>query len=249
MNDYRRQQLLEQYEDAALSLMMDRYANDDGARLLQEFEEAKARGEVPEIPPELDAKCRKLIDETFAKEQRKITFLSTAKKLSRIAACALVLLGICTVTVLSVEAIRVPVLNFLLKHTERSTSMQLSDQYHLVEESYTYEELAVLESVIPSDYEQVLQSTEEDGTHTVYYQDSVGNIFSLCISPEMGILDYNTEDVEQKTMTLLNHPAVFVDKDGYRIIWINEEKSMTYNLFSNGLDSETFWEIAYAIAE
>ena len=70
MSDQRKQQLVEQYEDLALSMLMEDYAQAEGERLLREFEEAERNGELPEMPEELDRKCRNLIETSFAKQAR-----------------------------------------------------------------------------------------------------------------------------------------------------------------------------------
>lgn len=70
MDDHRKQQLVEQYEDLALSLLMEDYADEEGERLLQDFKAAKRSGELPELPTTLDQKCRKIIDASFAKQNR-----------------------------------------------------------------------------------------------------------------------------------------------------------------------------------
>ena len=71
MSTEKKEDLIEQYEDAAFALMMSNYAEQEGNRLLQEFEEAKARGEVPAVPEELDKKCRKLIHKAYQTERVK----------------------------------------------------------------------------------------------------------------------------------------------------------------------------------
>lgn len=52
--------------DAVLKRLMQEYAEEEGARLWREFEEARARGDVPETSEELDRKCLGLIEQEFA---------------------------------------------------------------------------------------------------------------------------------------------------------------------------------------
>lgn len=56
-------------DDALLAAFVARAAEVEGAQLLAEYEAAKARGEVPEIPEELDLKCRDLIRKCFGGAQ------------------------------------------------------------------------------------------------------------------------------------------------------------------------------------
>lgn len=63
MDKLRNDPLEKQALDAALARFMDEYARAEGERLWQEFQEAQRTGMAPEMPPELDAACRRLIDE------------------------------------------------------------------------------------------------------------------------------------------------------------------------------------------
>ena len=78
MNDTRREQLLDQYEDAALELLMDEYAEADGERLWNEFLTAEKNGNVAPIPKDLDLKCKQIIRKSLEKSKRK-AILSRAK--------------------------------------------------------------------------------------------------------------------------------------------------------------------------
>lgn len=71
MNDRQRQQLVEQCEEAELTLLMYDYAREEGRQLAKEYDEAQENGTLPEVPEELDRKCRALIDGTFAKMERR----------------------------------------------------------------------------------------------------------------------------------------------------------------------------------
>jgi hypothetical protein len=62
MNGKQKEESNEQYEEIVLALLLNEHAEQQGEELLLEFEEACARGEVPEVPFELDQKCRQLID-------------------------------------------------------------------------------------------------------------------------------------------------------------------------------------------
>lgn len=53
-------------EDAILTRLMAEYAEQEGARLWREFEEAQSRGEVPQMPERTDRKCRRRIEAEFS---------------------------------------------------------------------------------------------------------------------------------------------------------------------------------------
>lgn len=51
--------------------ILDDYANGEGKKILDEYEELERNGQLPEMPPELDAKCRRFIRSYCAKGRRK----------------------------------------------------------------------------------------------------------------------------------------------------------------------------------
>lgn len=55
-------------DDSILSQLMAEAAEEEGARLWQEYREAEARGEVPPIPEELDRRCRQQIHREFNRQ-------------------------------------------------------------------------------------------------------------------------------------------------------------------------------------
>ena len=93
MNEQKKQKLLEQYDDAAFALLMDEYAETEGARLMAEFEGAQAAGQVPEMPQALDEQCRRMIRRDRAKKRGKQAVRSFRKVAVKAAVAVLVFIG------------------------------------------------------------------------------------------------------------------------------------------------------------
>lgn len=248
MNDQRRQQLVEQYEDIALSLLMDDYADEDGARLLQEFEAAAKNGDLPELPDELDEKCRKLIDESFEKRERSNLLTRIGSTVLKAAVYVFVLLGLSTAMVLSVEALRIPVLNFFVQYTDIYTSLSMEEPDTDVQVQLDDLERR-LQSLISDEYILVARETDKEGYLGLYFQNASGNIIALVANPSVGTINIDTEDSNAIRMELNTYDAVFVEKDGFHIIWYNSDSQMIYDLFADGMEADCFWELAYALAE
>ena len=79
--------------DAVLKRLMAQYAEEEGARLRQEFEEAQARGEVMQTSEELDRKCLRLIERETARRKAKAAGRPLLKFAER--AAAAVMVGAC----------------------------------------------------------------------------------------------------------------------------------------------------------
>lgn len=248
MEDKHRQQLLEEYEEAALRLWMDEYAELEGERLWKEYQEAEGNGEVPEIPEELDKKCKQLIHSSLKKQKRKQAFDQFMRSASRIAACLCIILVCSSAVVLSVEAFRIPVINFFLRLENRYTSLSFSDPTVTAESRA--DELKKLSGIsIPPDYSLVLQNTYENGCIFLCYQNESNNVITIMVNPADGEFNYDTEDATQTEMELCGHKAFFVEKEGFRIIWLDAEENLIYELVSDGLDINTFWKLAFLLAE
>ena len=244
MGSNQRQQLMEQYEDAALALLMDEYAEEEGARLLQEFEELGQNGASPEIPAELDAKCRQLINSAFKKQNSKPLAKRVGKFAAKAAAVFLVVLGLSTVTVLSVDAFRVPVLHFIADQSGEFSKVVFSEDVD-VKTDRVSATIARFESCLPEGY-KVQQKNVGKTMCRIRCVNSNDSSISLNISKQETGLAVDTEDADFVKVSFGDYLGAFKEKNGYHLIWIDDE--MVYNLYASALSLEEFWELAYATA-
>lgn len=247
MKDERRQRLLDQYEDATLQLLMDEYAEAEGERLLKEFEEAERRGEVEDIPEELDQKCRQIIHRSFTAKKRKDRAASIGKMLGKVAVVVLLLTGFSTTIVLSVEAFRIPILNYLIKHDTRFSSLLFTDEDEN-EGVHPLEDIEIKDCV-PKDFTLYNHTFDDDGTSHFYYKDSSSNYISILVSPSTGMLNYDAEDLNQLPMQVNDHEAIFISGEILRIIWLDAERNCVFDVSTKGLPENEFWKVVYRIAK
>ena len=248
MNDQQRQRLVEQYEEAALTLLMHDYAHEEGIRLAKEFHEAQENGTLPEIPAALDEKCRALIDKSFAKMERKARLKRIGQATVKAAVILFVVLGVMTTTVMSVDALRIPVINFFIEYNDRYSSISI-DQIPDTEGLNSHDVEATLESIVPANYDLLFSEIALDGTGVIIYQEKTGPVISLDIYLSNGEMSFDTENAVQKEVVLLSFNALLIEKDGYRFIWTNPEKDLTYSFFADGLAYEDFWKLSCSVAE
>lgn len=247
MNDKHREKLLEEYEEITMELLMDEYAEAEGEALWKEFQASEEKGEVPDIPDDLDQKCRNTIRSATAKINRRAHFAHGLRTLSKVAVFTLVLFGVCSTLVLSVDALRIPVLNFFLRSSERYTVVALDEKNQAIQKE--------IENIrngigffIPDDYNLVSEDISEHGSLHLVYQDSDDGIISLSVTPGSGQHVMDTEDADSQKMKINELDALFVEKDGLYVVWVNPENGLSYNLFAATLDSNQFWKIVYALA-
>lgn len=246
MRDVRTEQLLLQYEDAALGLLMEDYADTEGARVLQAFEAASRQGEIVPLPEDVDAKCLQLIDRAYAKTRRQEAVSKLLRTTGAVLAAVLVLFSLASITVLSVEALRVPVLNFILSKTNRYTSLQLNSGDT---PSQAHDGIAdLVAALIPSDYRLVNQSDPDTDMLHLRYANEEGKLILVVVEPASAAILIDTENTQMIEMEVGEHTAFLMQKDGLHILWHDEEAALIYQVFADGLPADDFWILIYGLA-
>ena len=221
MEEQRRLQSVEQYDDMALSQLMDEYANEEGKLILQEFEQAKLNGTFTEIPDELDAKCRKLIDKSLAKYERQTWLKSFSSHVAKTAVGILVMLGLATATVLSVDALRVPVLNLLMDQSGKY-SLVLLEPISSTEKNNTDTIVERFESFIPAGY-QVTSRNLSESNGIIVCKNSDNQIIYLQFDINESAVNVDAEELEYTAMNFGENSAAFWEKRGYHLVWLDSK--------------------------
>lgn len=254
MNGKSREELIEQYEDAAFVLLMSEYAEQEGNRLLREFEEAKAKGEVPEVPAALDAKCRKLIRQAYENKHRENKVKEFLRAAGRVAAMLFIALGVCTTLVFSVEALRLPVINFLIEQHERYTSIdfdkEMTDASTQDTKLPASSEASLLDAFIPNGYKLYNYTVRDDGSVSVIYRSENGGSIFFSTTVLAGNLNFDSEEANTKRIMIAGFEGLQIEKDSVlKITWFDTEKSMAYQLRADVLNNAELWELAESIAK
>ncbi len=252
MNIERKEDLIEQYEDAAFALMMSNYAEQEGNRLLQKFEEAKARGEVPAVPVELDAKCRKLIHNAYEKERNQERIKKFLRMAGRTAAIWFVAIGICATLVLSVEALRTPVINFIIEQHEKFTTIHLGEEpssdpsnQPTTGNSENVQGETPLDGLLPDGYDAVQYDVRDNGTFVALYKNVNGDYIMLCSTNGTSKINLDTEAANTRVIQICGHDGYFIEEGSkLTIFWFDENQNYTYQLRTTNCDFTTIWFIA-----
>lgn len=246
-----KERLLEQYEDAAFALYMDAYAEQEGARLLREFEEAKRKGEVPEGPAARDNGCVRLVHRTFKKQRRMARAKRILRTLGRTAAVLLIAVGICTSLAVSVDAIRVPVFNFLIEQNKGYISIFLDQDTDADGQPDTKGiDNSLLAPFVPDGFTLYRHDIRKNGLFTIVYSDPNGNRITLTTLALDGTLSLDMEGATTEHIEIAGCGGILVtQEDMFKITWADEERELCYLLIASGLDRETFWQMAEQIAQ
>lgn len=248
MNTESENRLQEEYEEARMKLLMAKYAEEEGDRLWQEFEEAKKNGEVPEVPEELDQKCRKIIHGAFAKERYRITGRLILRRAAKIAACFLMVIGLSATLILSVDALRIPVLNFFVEANSKFTAISF-DPNDTVTEIHQNVLQRLKAMPVPAGYELAYLGESETGVISCCYQNADGNVITLEGIASTGKTSFDTEEADASLVMLNGHEGMFYENKNYRVVWTDADKQMMFDFCANGPTLDEFWELAFYISE
>lgn len=251
MNSKRSEEIQEQYEDALFTMLMDEYAQANGEKLLEEFQAAEARGEVPDIPEELDKKCRGMIRQRFAKRRSLERNRRIIKRIGNIAAAFFIVVGAMATVVLSVEALRTPVINFFWEQKDNYTVIGYDEQRECLSnplDDKENEEDTPLSGLLPSDYALVKYYIKDNSSYTCMFTNANGASVTYQISPGNGLLTYDSEDADVREIEIAGCDGILVSKDGYKLLWFVPEQEMTYQLCATALTLDEVWKIAETIA-
>lgn len=242
MSENKKLELLDQYDDVTFALLMDEYAEEEGARLRKEFEEAQAAGEVSDTSDALDKKCLQMIHRDFAKKHGKENVRKIIRMTIKVAVAVMVFLGVLTTTVMSVDALRIPVFNFFIEHFDSFAAIGTQDtQISNAENLYE-----VLENLIPSDYTQT-QFFENSSMGFVEYENATGATISLDIISNGAYMNIDTEETEYTEVFLSDYKAILTEKNGHQLIW-TDETGTTYIFHSSILSQKQILEICNTLA-
>lgn len=238
MSENKKLELLDQYDDVTFALLMDEYAEEEGARLRKEFEEAQAAGEVSDTSDALDEKCLQMIHRDFAKKRGKENVRKIIRITSKVAVAVMVFLGVATATIFSVDAFKIPVLNFIFEQQNKyfTIGSNVSD---------TSPEDTILK-LLPDGYSVVL-TEEKDDKSTYAYQNNNG---SFLMYERIALTDdyrYDVEETNSKEFILCGYNAMIIEKNGLRLIWVDNKSAVVHSLYSTDLGEEQLIAIANGI--
>ena len=182
--------------------------------------------------PEHEKKMKKL----FQKERRSVFRKKSAKYSKR---AALFLVGavlISSVTIMSVEAWRVRVLNYFLNIAQERTEMKWSDENK--GDSYATDEVTL--GYIPHGFELERSVPKREGLSLTFRKNELS--FHVSIYPLRGSLGFDTEDAEIKKVSINGAEGVLSIKENVTILVWNDTESAY--LINGNISEEEIIKIA-----
>lgn len=216
----------EKIEEAAVAVFMDQYAAALDASIDIQMEECADM----EFPSELDKRCRALIQQEYAKERKKKHRRNALRVLRSAAVVAMVLLSLCSVLFMTVEAFRLPVINFFVEKTARYWQLSGKPDTDTIQESFNPEN--PLGNIIPDDFVLInLTGTWEEYCLNADYKNDNNAIISFAVFPSSENVQVDTEDSLVTPFDVLGHDALkTVENNIVQVTWIDENMSLIFSL-------------------
>lgn len=231
----------DEFSEAALHLLLDEYASASGETLLARYETA-----APLENPILDRKCRGQIRRYF----RRKGIHRAIQRGAKAAAVLLVCLGLCLPLALSVEAIRVPVLNFCLVRYPRFLQIIASPKTPS-EETRLFDALKAEQKAFAPDGYSVFQSDASAVSFFALYRSDAWETASISVYGNDGSLRVDSENCTQSELEINGMEAIHLKKKGtpeQSLLLFVTRQGVVCHLYASNLSEEAFLEFVYSFA-
>lgn len=234
----------EKLEDAAAFVIMEQYAKALNAGINKRMEDCAEE----DFPEELDKRCRALIAQASRKSQNKKRRKSALRVLRSAAVVALVMLSLCSILFVSVDAFRIPVMNFFIEKTDRYWQMTDNPEEDTIPVRYNAEN--PLDGIIAGFTLTSLSGSVESGDLMAKYNDGDNVEITLLANFSFGNTQIDGEDSIITDTKVAGHAGqLYVKGDSIRLIWLDENVSRAFSICAVNVSEETVTYIAEEFAQ
>lgn len=240
-----REKLLDQYEDALFSLLMNEFAENEGKEALKENERLKEDITFV-VPQELHQRCMKTITLYFAKRSIKKAGHVFGGVIKKIAVVALIGTLLFT-TVFAVSSdFRIKTLNWVTEVFNDRTEFSFIEDEPVDKTDDDGQKVKV--EWIPKGFYQKDQSENKFSLRLDYCSDN-GEEFSVVVFEGANTtLGIDTEDAEVENIDIQGEEAILASKDGtIQIAWASQELQSYYIISGPETMKEDLIKVAQGI--
>lgn len=257
----KRDQLIEAYEDALFSLLMDEVMQMEGEQAIAWNEELKSDPKYA-VPENITSNCEKIIKDEFKKIERKSMKKTAYKVFQRISVAVMIIMVLFTTAFALSEPVRIMTLNALLTINTRYSEFNFiesdDDPVKVIpDETVEYHYNIGLEWV-PSGYQVVDGVVFPNGDGKVEYEDDSGNTIKLRIIRFDSTPSYklDSENAKIDEVTIKGQQAYLITKeigtgdDTYierSLLCINDEQQIIIDILSTGLTEDELLHLAEGV--
>lgn len=236
----RNDRLYNDYEDALFALLMDKVAQEEGARLLEENERLKNDPNAA-VPPELNKKSLDTIRRTLAGRQRRHTH-TVGWYLSRLAVAILAALLLFAVAYASIPDLQLRTLEMLIENSDVSSHLSFSIGKNEVATSENQQETLAGYTLPELSRKYVVTDQGETSRNAwIEYKHADGSVIRITTtnSADYFLDNEAVRDYEEIVVSGFSGKTYY-DKDGaVYVSWYDTEHERVIVLYANGIDKET----------
>lgn len=146
------------------------------------------------------------------------------------------LFGIGGILFTTVEAVRVPIINFFIAHTDcyleiSGSSIDSNQDADIISKYVRWD-------FFPEGYDFKCCENTSSGGFLLVYEDDANDYIILTIEPSEGTLHVDVENAASETLSILGCKAILINKDGHQLVWLNEKKGERLQLDATALSRE-----------
>jgi hypothetical protein len=238
----------EPVEDALFALMMEEFMEQQGKELLELNEKLKGEPEDGSLTASKE-RCQRAIDRYF-KKQEAPRRRKSLKTIGRVLIAAVLAMVLMTATAFAVsEPFRVYLRNIMIEITDAELTVSNNGDTNLTEEQALTEENYVPQWM-PEGFEETICLV--DDTEILYeFTNTNEDSARIYVDVTAASMTLACDEVGVQTVAIGDHTAYMVaGGDRCEIIWVDEERNLTVNVFSEGgVDPEITLKVAENLSD
>lgn len=240
----RQEYLMERYEDALFSLMMDKVATQEGEKALLELErlQKEASNNVPET---LHRKCLKTISCYFARKRAKAARHTVSNVISKIAIVALVGILTFTIAFATSPTFRANTMNFVMEMFDDHAEFRFEE-----ETSQLPSDLDITVNWLPAGF-SIISEISEPGLKSIVVGDGINSQAIIVLRSNASLFKLDSEDADRTEILIGESPAVLFQNDNQnslQIVWQIRDLPIFIQIQGENIDRNDFVHIAEEIA-
>jgi hypothetical protein len=242
--------LIEDYEQSLIKLALTSYAELDGKKLMQENEKLKVDS-FYQPTEEAKRKFNKTINKYYHKQKMKEVFSISYKYLNKIAVFLIIVTVLLSVSIFTVEGVRIKVLNLIMNIQNGYTEIRLDNDKEnkniIGNNLYINWDNAYAPTYIPNGY-SIRNLTNNKNLKAIEYANKNGETILFQQLDEKGSANIDTEDADKvEKIVIQGCDGLLVNKDGLiTVIWNAE--SFILNTPTDNLQNEDVVKIAESVS-
>ena len=182
--------------------------------------------------------------EPQSEPKKKVLWLNRiGKAVPRVAVIAIAVLVFSATLIMSVDALRIPVLRFVNTHFPNHSLLSVAEQ---MPEYYPHNdpEEAIKDAPVPEGF-KINMISIGDSYIRAYYTDKASNYINIQIISKISVAKYDSEGYERSCVTINGQEALFFVKDNdLQVLWLDEENNIYYLIGARNLGADELLKIA-----